>query len=273
VKKGIWVGCFPPELTLEARFGLAGEAGFDGIELQSEPALVGDERRLRELAELARRTVPVCSLMCGGSRGLASPDEGERRAALEHARAAVRAAAILGTDTLLVIPAYVDARVDYRTAWERGLAGLRALLPTAEEHGVCLAVENVWNRFLLSPLEMERFLAEAAHPLVRAYFDVGNVLLFGYPEQWIDVLGQRLQRVHLKDFRRAVGTLAGFVGLLEGDADWPAVVAALGRAGYDGYLTAETDPYRHAGRAGVFDLAGRIDAIVGLGADPTAAPT
>lgn len=264
MKKGIWVGCFPPGVAAEERFALAREAGFDGIELQADAALVEDEPRLRRLAEAARRTVPVCSLMCGGSRKLASPDDGERAAALEHVRSSLRAAALLGTDTLLVIPAYVDERVTYEEAWERGQAGLRAVLPTAEEHGVCLAVENVWNRFLLSPLEMARFVDEAADPLVRSYLDVGNAVLVGYPEQWVATLGGRIRRVHLKDFRRAVGTHTGFVPLGDGDVDWPAVMAALRRVGYDGYLTSETDPVRHVPDGGVADLARRIDALMAL---------
>jgi hypothetical protein len=178
MKKGIWAGCFRADLPLEGRFALARAAGFDGIELTADDALLGDESRLRGLAELARRTVPVCSLMCGGARKLGSPDEGERRAAVEHVRRAITAATVLGTDTLLVIPAYVDAQVTYEQAWERGQAGLRALLPAAEEHGVTLAVENVWNRFLLSPLEMARFVDDVGSASVRAYFDVGNVLPF-----------------------------------------------------------------------------------------------
>jgi hexulose-6-phosphate isomerase len=264
MRKGIWVGCFPSDLPIDDQFRLAARAGFDGIELQADDALLDDGARLRALAELARGTVPVCSLMCTGGRKLGSPDEAERRAALEHVRRAIGAAATLGTDTLLVIPAYVDARVTYEQAWQRGQAGLRALLPAAEEHGVCLAVENVWNRFLLSPLEMARFVDEVGHPLVRSYLDVGNAVLLGFPEHWVATLGSRIRRVHLKDFRRAVGTLAGFVPLGDGDVDWPAVIAALRTVGYDGYLTAETDPVRHLPDGGAADLARRIDAIMAL---------
>lgn len=261
MKKGIWSGCFRSDLPLEDRFRLARQAGFDGIELQADDALVEDAPSLRALSELARRTVPVCSLMCGGARKLGSPGQAERLAALAHVRRAIEAAKVLKTDTLLVIPAYVDAQVTYEQAWERGQAGLRALQPIAEEHGVTLAVENVWNRFLLSPLEMARFVDEAG---VRAYFDIGNVLLFGLPEQWIRTLGQRIARVHLKDFRRSVGTMGGFVPLGDGDADWPAVIAALRDVGYDGWVTSETDPVRTLPDGGVADLARRIDGLIAL---------
>ena len=111
---------------------------------------------------------------------------------------------------------------------------------------------------------MCRFVDEVGHPLARAYFDVGNVLAFGYPEQWIDLLGERIRRVHLKDFKRKVGTIDGFVQLLEGDVDWPAVMAALRRVGYDGFLTSEVSPYRHSGREGVFAVSRAIDALLAL---------
>jgi L-ribulose-5-phosphate 3-epimerase len=99
---------------------------------------------------------------------------------------------------------------------------------------------------------------------VRAYFDVGNVLAWGYPEQWIDILGERIARVHVKDFKTQVGNITGFVQLLEGDVNWPAVMAALHRIGYDGYLTAEVPPYRHLARKGILDLASSIDAIMSM---------
>jgi hexulose-6-phosphate isomerase len=105
--------------------------------------------------------------------------------------------------------------------------------------GVAIGVENVWNKFLLSPLEMRDFLDKIASENVACYFDVGNVVLTGYPEQWIDILGHRIKRVHLKDFKRSVGTLDGFCDLLDGDVDYAAVMAALRRVGYDGPLTAE----------------------------------
>ncbi|HEY3080163.1 MAG TPA: sugar phosphate isomerase/epimerase family protein [Chloroflexota bacterium] len=264
MKKGIWTGGFPPETPMERRFALAGEAGFDGVELVVDERLVGADAELRALAELASRTVPVHSLMCGFSRRLASPDPAERPAAVEAVERAIGAARLLGADTILVIPAVVSEAVTYEQAWELGQAGLRALLPTAERHGVCLAVENVWNKFLLSPLEMRRFVDELAHPLVQVYFDVGNVLAFGYPEQWIDVLGRRIRRVHFKDFSTRVGNINGFVQLLEGDVAWPAVVAALRRVGYDSYVTSEVAPYRHAEGESAFAVSRAIDTILAL---------
>ncbi|HEV8637474.1 MAG TPA: sugar phosphate isomerase/epimerase family protein [Chloroflexota bacterium] len=264
MKKAIWTGGFPPEVPIERRLALASEAGFDGVELVVDETLVGSDAQLRGLAELAGRTVPIHSLMCAFSRRLGSPDPAERPAAVDAVQRAIRAARLLGADTILVIPAVVSDRVTYEQAWALGQSGLRALIPTAERYGVCLAVENIWNKFLLSPLEMRRFIDEVGHPLVQAYFDVGNVLAFGYPEQWIDVLGRRIRRVHLKDFKTRVGDIDGFVQLLEGDVDWPAVMAALRRVGYDSYLTSEVAPYRHADRESAFAVSRAIDAIMAL---------
>jgi hexulose-6-phosphate isomerase len=116
-------------------------------------------------------------------------------------------------------------------------------VPTAEKIGVTIAVENVWNKFLLSPLEMRGFIDSFKSKRVGAYFDVGNVLLTGYPEQWIKILGKRIKRIHIKDFKKSVGTVDGFVDLLKGDVDFTAVKKALAAIGYKGYVTAEMIPY------------------------------
>ncbi|RPJ45010.1 MAG: sugar phosphate isomerase/epimerase, partial [Chloroflexi bacterium] len=109
--------------------------------------------------------------------------------------------------------------------------------------GVTICIENVWNKFLLSPLEMKGFIDSFGSPCVGSYFDVGNVLLTGYPDQWIRILGPRIRRVHIKDFKKSVGTAAGFCDLLEGDVDFDAVKKALSGIQYSGYVTAEIIPY------------------------------
>lgn len=267
MKKGVYVGCFPADMSLEDRFALAREAGFDAIEVRGEEDLISSEERLKALVELSRRTLPISSVMAavGWRPALSSPDPAERERAVALFEQTIRAASVLGADTVLVVPAVVSDQVTYEQAWERSQAALRRLVPTAERHNVCLGVENVWNKFLLSPLEMRSFVDEVGHPLVQAYFDVGNILAYGYPEQWIRVLGSRIKKVHVKDFKvQQGGNPLGFVHLLEGDVNWPAVVAALREVGYDGPLTAEVPPYRHLSRKGLFDLASSIEAIIGL---------
>jgi hexulose-6-phosphate isomerase len=142
--------------------------------------------------------------------------------------------------------------------------GLRAVLPAAERHGVVLGIENVWNKFLLSPQEMRQMIDEVGHPLIGTYFDVGNCVLYGYPEQWVAILGSRIKKVHVKDFKRAVATGAGFCQLLDGDADYRAVVGELRAAGYDDYLTSEVSVRNMPDGQGIKDTAQRIDAIMAM---------
>ncbi len=133
--------------------------------------------------------------------------------------------------------------IPYDLCFEHACEGLRRILPIAEEAGVVICIENVWNKFLLSPLEMRDFIDSFNSEMVGVYFDVGNVLLTGYPEQWIRILGKRIRRLHVKDFKRSIGTVDGFVDLLEGDVDFQKVKEALVDIGYDGYVTAEILPF------------------------------
>ena len=175
---------------------------------------------------------------------------------------------------MLQIPGFVQIVWDpkspvipYDVAWERGLTIYRELAPVAERHGVTLCVENVWNRFLLSPREMREFVDTVGSPAVRVYFDVGNVVVSGFPEQWLRILGPRIGCIHLKDFRASVGTLDGFVMLLEGDVNWAEVMAAIREIGYDGTLTAEYGPYRHGPDTLLAHLSSSMDRIIALAAE------
>ena len=156
----------------------------------------------------------------------------------------------MGTDAYLFVPGAVDVFflpdgevVPYDVCYQRATDSIFQIAPTAEKLGVSIAVENVWNKFLLSPLEMRSFIDQFHSRNVGAYFDVGNVLLTGYPEQWIRILGSRIKRIHIKDFKRSIGTIDGFVDLLEGDVDFEAVKKALAEIGYDGFVTAEMLPF------------------------------
>jgi hexulose-6-phosphate isomerase len=183
----------------------------------------------------------------------------------------IDAAAAVGTDAVLVIPGAVDIFfnpampvVDYQDCMSRARDGIAAVLPAAEKAGVRMGIENVWNRFLLSPLELVRFIDQFESRFVGSYFDVGNVMLTGYPEQWIRALGKRIARVHFKDFKRAAGTVAGFVDILSGDVNWPEVVAALKEVGYDGFCTAEMIPhYTHHPEVMIENTARAVRAIIG----------
>ncbi|MBI3948037.1 MAG: sugar phosphate isomerase/epimerase [Armatimonadetes bacterium] len=264
MKKGIYDGCFPSSLTLPERFALAREAGFDGIEVTGTEDLINSDEKLHELRELSRSTVAVCSVMSQAGWGsAASPDPAEQARGVGVLTKTFRAASILGADTVLIIPAVVTEQIRYEQAWERGIEATRRLGKIAEEYGVHIALENVGNPFLLSPLEMRQFIDEVGHPLVKCYLDVGNTLYnFGYPEHWIETLGSRIQKVHVKNFRTRTRTFP--THLLDGDVNWPAVVAALRKVGYDDYLTAEVGTYKHFPRKGIYDHAESIGEIIRL---------
>jgi len=147
-------------------------------------------------------------------------------------------AKLWGADTVLLVPAVVNPETSYKEAWTRSQAQIRKLIPLAEQLKVVIAVEEVWNKFLLSPLEFARYVDEFNSPWVKAYFDVGNVVFYGYPQDWIHTLGNRIAKLHIKDFRYK-NRMTEFVALREGDIDWKAIHRALGEIGYHGTATVE----------------------------------
>jgi hexulose-6-phosphate isomerase len=242
---------FPHDDRAEA-FAVAADAGYDGV----EPALdhedeLGNPDALADLRALADdHDLAIPSVLSGlfWEYPLSSTDPETRRRGVELGRELLRAADELGADTVLVVPASIDEDTPYEAGYENALAGVQELAGLADELGLILAVENVWNDFLYSPLEYRSFVASAAEAgPVGAYFDVGNALRFGRPEDWIDVLGDHLAAVHVKDYDTDVDTIDGFTYPLQGDVDWDAVVDALDDADYDGWVTPEVPPYETRG--------------------------
>jgi len=233
----------------------ARQAGFDAIELCFGAGDFAERTPLSEIEDFRKAIedlgMEISSLATGRywSQSLSSPDEAERTAAIEFTRSYLEAASACRVDSVLVVPGAVAVPWDpsrpvvpARTAHELSRKSIRSLLPLAQDLGVRICVENVWNRFLTGPFELASFIDSFGSPFVRAYFDVGNVLLFGYPEHWIEVLGDRIGRIHVKNFKTSGGggTLDGFTSsLLEGDVDWRLVFEAIHSVGYDGFLTAE----------------------------------
>lgn len=248
MKKGICYVCVPGE-TPQDRLRAAHDAGYQGVELTfSHPGkgpLAYDASRaeVEALGAQARADgLELPSTMCGAAldgASLLDPDPAVRGRGVANLQSALQRTAWLGADTVLIHPGHLKAEAVYDQAFDGLVEALRLLVPACEATGVGVAVENVWNRFLLTPREMRELVDAVGHPLVGAYFDVGNCLLFGYSEQWITTLGRRIRKVHVKDFQRKVGTGAGFCQLLDGDANYAAVMAALRVAGYDDYLTSE----------------------------------
>lgn len=233
------------------------ELGFDAIELAiSSGGVIHPEMTQAECGEIAALAkaagLEISSLASGESWDYSptAEDPAVRRRIIEFTKKALQIARWLGVDAYLYVPGAVDVFflpegevVPYDVCYERARQALLELIPAAEAAGVVIGIENVWNKFLLSPLEMRDFIDSFGSKYVGAYFDVGNVLLTGYPDQWIRILGPRIKRVHVKDFKKSAGTAEGFVDLLEGDVDFEAVKKALAETGYDGYVTAEILPY------------------------------
>lgn len=249
---------FNSERPLAEAFQVARNAGFDGFEVcigaegtTAETHLTLDSTeadcgRIRDAADAAGIKIVSSASGMGWSMPFTSQTETIRRSGIESVRKHLQLAKWLGTDGILVVPGYVGAefidgmiRVPYDIAYRNALAAVEELKGDAEALGVSIGIENVWNKFLISPLEMRDFIDSIGSPQVGCYFDTANVVLFGYPEDWIQILGKRITRVHLKDFKRDVGTISGFCDLLDGDVDYTAVMKGLREIGYDRSVTAE----------------------------------
>jgi len=279
MRKSITLRAFPAAMPTRERLALAREAGFAGVEINLEPSeeypLTSPVERLHELRELVHAHGLAVSGVYSREQWRApitSQNPETRQSGQRLLEELVQAAVILGTDAVLVVPGAVDnslfaARpeiVPYDVAYTNAKATVRTVAHSlCAQARVTLGIENVWGKFLLSPLEMARFIDEAASPWVGAWFDVGNVLRTGYPEDWIRILGPRVRRVHFKDFRLAAGDINGFVGLLQGDVNWPAVRAGLEAIGYDGWVSAEVLPaYRYHSERLIHETSAAMDAIL-----------
>lgn len=281
MKKGISIWSFPAGMSISDCIRTAKTAGFDGIELalnESGPMSLESSKNevigYRELAE--REGICISSVATGlyWSYSLTSAREENRKKAAIIAKKQLDMAALMGADTVLIVPGAVGVDfipdceiVDYEVAYERATLAVKELAEYAEYSNVHIGLENVWNKFLQSPLEMRSFIDNIGSPFVGAYLDVGNVVISGYPEQWVRILGKRIRKVHFKDYRRDVGSVAGFVDLLSGDVNYPAVVKALESIGYDSFVTAEMIPpvpfYKHFPDQLIYNTSKSMDRILG----------
>lgn len=242
MKKAVKWGMIQTDGSVLDKFKLLKQLGFDGVELDA-PSMLNKDEVLKARDETG---LPIHGVVDSAhwKDTLSHPDPAVRAQGVAALRQALRDAKLYGATTVLLVPAVVGKDVSYADAYTRSQAEIKKVLPLAGELGVKIALENVWNNFLLSPLEEARYIDEFESPQVGAYFDVGNVLRYGWPEQWIRVLGKRILKVDVKEFSLKKmsdeGLWKGFqVELLDGDCDWPAVMAALGEIGYQGWGTAE----------------------------------
>ncbi len=242
LKKAVKFGMIREDLSILDKFKLLKSLGFDGVELDAPSDLDRNEViRARDATGLPIHGV-VDSVHW--QQTLGDPDPAVRAAGLQGLRAALQDAHAYGATTVLLVPAVVKKEISYADAYRRSQEEIRKALPLAEELGVRIALENVWNQFLLSPLEYARYIDEFESPWIGAYFDIGNIVNYGWPEHWIRTLGPRILKLDIKEFSRKKrddeGLWKGFdVEIGDGDCDWPAVRQALADIGYEGWATAE----------------------------------
>lgn len=255
----------------------AKEVGFESLELcmseTGDVSLETTEADAKEIIQAAEDSeIEISSVACGlfWDKSLTATDPKVRAEAVEIGKKLLDVAAYLDAGAVLVVPGAVDVFfnpdsevIDFGEVYKRATESIMALEPHARANNIAIGLENVWNRFLTGPAELAGFIDQFDSEFVGSYFDVGNSMLFGYPEHWIKYLGSRIKRVHFKDFRRAVGTGDGFVDLLSGDVNWPAVIQALEGIGYDGYVTAEMIPlYKHYPEVLLYNTSNAMEAIL-----------
>jgi L-ribulose-5-phosphate 3-epimerase len=237
IKKGVLLSMLPKSMSMPDRFKLAVDCGFEQIECPTteDP---GQAEEIKRAADSSRLRIHSVMNMAHWKYPLSSGDSGVVAASVKGMETSLRNAHFWGADTVLLVPAVVDAKTGYREAWKRSQEQIRRMIPLAKELNVIIALEEVWNKFLLSPLEFASFVDSFNSPWVKAYFDVGNVVINGYPQDWIRILGPRIAKLHIKDFKFAKRE-AQFVPLREGEIDWPEVCRALTEIGYKGTATVE----------------------------------
>lgn len=272
MKKGIHYWALPTSFTLEEKFKFAKRCGFDGVELvilkdQGLSMKMSDKAlsEVRNIAECEGVAIPSLTNTLSWNCSFTSADPEIRQLAYETLKREIDIAYALGVPAVLALPGFVSFPRDvnglhpstitsgkeeytpaqeivpYDLAYERSLEGLSAIAAYAKEAEVTVCVENIWSSFLLSPLEMRGFIDSIASDYIKSYFDVGNVMPFGYPDQWIRILGNRIRRVHIKDYKDGGWSMDRFCNLGEGNIDFESVVLALKAIDYDGWVTAEVN--------------------------------
>ncbi len=250
MKPAINQWAFPWEMSTIDVISKVKEIGFEAFEPCVAPISVdateADMTAVRRHADNIGIELTSIGVSFGWDLPLSSSDPVMRQKGKDAFTKTLQMASWLGVETVLMVPGGCSEEMRYDVALENATTAVRELVPVAEKFKVSLAIENVWNKFLLSPVEMRDFIDQFDSEYIGAYMDVGNIIPYGFPEQWIQILGSRIRRVHAKDFRAKVGNWDGFVMLMEGDVNWPAVMSALREIGYNGPLTAEYGAYKHS---------------------------
>jgi hexulose-6-phosphate isomerase len=257
LKKGVLLDMLPEKMSFADRFMLAKNVGFDVVQAPTTPNQHTQEE-IKSAADKAGIRIDSVMNMAHWQFPLSSSDPATVEKSLAGMRTSLHNARLWGSDVVLLVPGVVNPQTSYHDAWVRSQKEIRKLIPLAAELKVVIAIEEVWNKFLLSPLEMATYIGEFKSPWIRAWFDVGNVLLYGYPQDWIRTLGKSIVKVHVKDFKRKEDGYA-WVNLGDGDVDWPAVRQAFADVGYTGSVTTEL---AGGDEAYLRDVSRRVDRLV-----------
>jgi len=257
LKKGLVYDMLPQSLSHLERCKLAREVGFEVVQVPT----ASDERTAAEMKAAADKAgIRIDSVMNmeHWDYPLSSSDRAVVEKSLSGMRTSLHNAKLWGADVVLLVPAVVTAQTSYRDAWTRSQQEIRKLIPLASELKVVIGIEEVWNKFLLSPLEMQRYVAEFNSPWIKAWFDTGNVLLYGYPQDWIRTLGKNIVKLHTKDFKREKDGYK-WVNLGDGDTDWPEIRKALAEINYSGSVIVELEG---GDEAYLRDISYRLDRLL-----------
>lgn len=242
IKKSLKYGMVKTEGSVLDKFRLLKEIGFDGVELNSPNELDPDE--ILAAKEETGLEIPGVVNALHWKFPLSHPDSSVREKCLESCKQSLSDCKLYGGTTVLIVPGVVNEKIGYKDAWTRSQEEIRKLIPVIEETGIKVAFENVWNNFILSPVEAARYVDDFDHPMIGWYFDVGNIVRYGWPEHWIEALGDRIMKLDIKEYSRTKqrdeGVWKGFqVELMDGDCNWPVVISALDKIGYEGWASAE----------------------------------
>jgi L-ribulose-5-phosphate 3-epimerase len=257
IKKGILVDMLPKQLSYTDRFKLARSVGFEALQVNTTPD-PKEAEEIKEAAASAGMRIDSVMNMDHWKYPLSSADPAVVEKSLDGMRTSLNNAKLWGAKYVLLVPGVVNAQTGYHDAWNRSQTQIKKLIPQAEELQVVIAIEEVWNKFLLSPIEFAIYLDQFQSPSIKAWFDVGNVVLYGYPQDWIRTLGPRIADMHVKDFKRLEDGYR-WVNLGDGDVDWPEVRRALAEVGYSGTVITELDG---GDEAYLRDLSQRFDRLV-----------
>lgn len=257
IRKAVLISMLPEQMPLLDRFRLAVDVGFKEMEAQTVES-DQEAAAIKEAADRAGLRIHCVMNQAHWKYPLSSPDPEAVEISIKGMETSLHQAKLYGADAVLLVPAVVRADTTYEQAWQRSQKQIRKLVPLAEKLGIIIAVEEVWNRFLLTARDFVQYLDEFDSPMIQAYFDVGNIVHYGVPQHWIRKVGKRIVKVHLKDYRYRSRE---FVNLGEGDVDWPEVSRAFQEIGYQGAATVEL---KGGDRAYLADVSRRVDRLLGL---------